>query len=337
MNCNACGTQLPPTAKVCPKCGTPTPSYYYGSGASPYESTVQAAPYNVAQQSPPTSYGSQPYNPYGPPQQNPYEYNMPSVPPPPPNPPRRSNRTGIIIGSALLLLILIGGGVFVLLRSSANSTPSGLTSAQSTATASTVATATAIVAQQNPYPPFGGTLVLNDSMSDNSKGYKWDTGTFADGGSCGFTGGAYHVGAAQNGFSFSCNPEAVTLSDFAFQVQMKIIKGDQGGVDFRQNNTSGLVYYFFIGTNGSYELFVSNGKTNTTLKKGSSSSIKTGLNQTNLIGVVAKGSSIDVYVNLMHVDGATDNSTSQGLLGVSASATTMPSEAVFSNAKAWKL
>ena len=179
--------------------------------------------------------------------------------------------------------------------------------------------------------------MLNDSMSDNSKGYKWDTGTFADGGSCGFTEGAYHVGASQKGFSFSCNPEAVTLSDFAFQVQMTIIKGDQGGVDFRQNNTSGLVYYFFIGTDGSYQLFVSNGKTNTTLKKGTSSSIKTGLNQTNLIGVVAKGSSIDVYVNLMHVDSATDNTISQGLLGVVASAYTTPSEAVFSNAKAWKL
>lgn len=67
------------------------------------------------------------------------------------------------------------------------------------------------------------------------------------------------------------------------------------------------------------------------------SSIKTGLNQTNLIGVVAKGSSIDVYVNLMHVDGVTDSSTSQGLLDVGATAFTLPSEAVFSNAKAWKL
>ena len=271
------------------------------------------------------------------PPQNPYEYNIPSVPPPP-NPPRRSNRTGIIIGIGLLLVILIGGGVFALLRSSsASSTLSGQTPAQSTATANTVATATASVAQQNPYPPFGGTLVFNDSMSDNSKGYKWDTGTFADGGSCGFTGGAYHVGAAQKGFSFGCNPEAITLSDFAFQVQMKISGGNQGGVDFRQNNTSGLAYYFLISTDGSYQLSINNGKTNTILKKGTSSSIKTGLNQTNLIGVVAKGSSIDVYVNLMHVDSVTDNTISQGLFGVVASAYTTPSTAVFSNAKTWKL
>src|SRR5437588_635743 len=163
MNCSSCGTQLPPTATVCPKCGTPTSSYNYGSGESPYAPTVPAAPYNVSQQPPSTSYGSQPYNPYGPPQQNPYEYSIPPVPPPPPNPPRRSNRTGIIVGMGLLLLILIGGGVFALLRSSsASSTPSGPTPAQSTATANTLATATVSVAQQNPYPPFGGTLALND-------------------------------------------------------------------------------------------------------------------------------------------------------------------------------
>lgn len=78
-----------------------------------------------------------------------------TTPPPPPmqvplRPPsqRQGKRMGLIVGIRLLLLILVGSGVFMLLSSSAPS--------------------------HNPYALNMGTLVLNDLLHDNSRGYKWD-------------------------------------------------------------------------------------------------------------------------------------------------------------------
>ena len=100
MKCSNCGTQLPPGAVACPMCGTPTPQYGFGSGATPYDPTVAssyntpdtplsatpppptydptppAGPYGA---SPSTAYGSQSYSAPPPPQ-----YMAPYVAPPPP-------------------------------------------------------------------------------------------------------------------------------------------------------------------------------------------------------------------------------------------------------------
>src|SRR5207248_9853070 len=96
-------------------------------------------------------------------------------------PTRRSSDLG------LLILILIGAGFFALSRpntSSVNPTPTPVahTTPQATATANP---------SQNPYPPNSGTLVVNDPLTDNSKGYKWDESSFSSTDSCGFTNGAY--------------------------------------------------------------------------------------------------------------------------------------------------
>src|SRR6266550_2781294 len=109
MNCSNCGTQLPPGAAACPMCGTPTPQYGFGSGATPYDATV-ASPYNA---SPPTAYGSQPYSAPPPPQYGappPPQYTFPQ--PPPPAGRSQGKRIGIIVGVGLLLLILLGAGLF---------------------------------------------------------------------------------------------------------------------------------------------------------------------------------------------------------------------------------
>src|SRR5947209_18724615 len=107
MHCLSCGAQLPTGAKVCPNCGTPTPtyrpsagpssdpgasSYPYGppeSSSQPYDPTVVAPP-STPSYIPPTAYGS---SLYAPPQQNPYApppgSPSPYGPPPPyvPSPP----------------------------------------------------------------------------------------------------------------------------------------------------------------------------------------------------------------------------------------------------------
>jgi hypothetical protein len=245
---------------------------------------------------------------------------------------------GILIVGVMLLFV--GGGAVLVYSSLANHTvpPQNTPSPQVQVTASATAHASPTISTvPNPYPPHTGSLALNDPLQDNSKGYKWDTGTFGNGGSCSFTGGSYHVGVSIQGHVLACNAEAVTFGNLSYEVQMTILKGDRGGIFFRQIGTQGPYYYFSLKIDGSYELDSFNGKTSNVLQRGTSPAIKRGLNQPNLLAAVAQGSSIDLYVNGQSILRITASTTSNGLIGVAADATDQPAEVAFSNARVWML
>ena len=135
----------------------------------------------------------------------------------------------------------------------------------------------------------------------------------------------------------ACNAEATTFSDLAYQVQMTILKGDRGGLFFRQVGAQGPYYYFSITLTGSYELDASTGKNLTILRKGTNPAIKAGLNQANVLAAVAQGSVIDLYVNAQHIAQIRDTISSTGLIGVAADASHQPAEVAFSNVQVWAL
>ena len=191
--------------------------------------------------------------------------------------------------------------------------------------------------QPNPYPPRTGGLVLSDPLKDNSKGHQWAVGMFANGSSCAFTGGSYHGAVSVKGHVFACNAANVNFANFACEVQMTILKGDRGGLFFRRNGVQGPYYYFSIKTDGSYELDSISGSTTHVLQRGTSLVIKKGLNQSNLIAVVAQGSSITLYVNRQSIAHVGDSSNSHGLIGLAADATDQPAEVAFANANVWAL
>ncbi|SRR5712692_2328684 len=339
LYCNSCGLQLPSETAYCPRCGTATTAYYSNIGTAPNTPTVPASP-NVVTQPPPTSYGSPPYqttpqNPYGTPPPtlyNPYQ-SLPLTPPPL-TIPRRSNRLGLIIVAALLVLLLIGGGVLVLLSRSgfqtASSSATRTVNTAATATAHAQATATAAV--QNPYT-HSGMLLFADPLSDNSQGHNWDVNS-----NCAFTGGAYHAIAPDALYSDYCIPSAINSSDLAIEVQMQTIKGDGGGIVFRADTSTNKLYGFDVYQDGSYQLYrEDNDTTFITLQKGSSPAITPGLNQTNLLAVVAQGSTLTVYVNHQQIASVTDPTYNHGQLGVEAAPKNHPTEVVFNNAKVWTL
>src|SRR5712691_1498599 len=87
--------------------------------------------------------------------------------------------------------------------------------------------------------------VLDDPLSKNDI-YKWQEYTDPGGFGCIITGGSYHI-YLQPYANLVCIAEYTNFSNFAYQVQMTIIRGESGGIVFRvvDFNTSKF-YYFYI-------------------------------------------------------------------------------------------
>ncbi len=224
-------------------------------------------------------------------------------------------------------------------RANATATAVSIAHATATAVANAHATATAstIAANPNPYPPGTGTLALLDPLTDNRKGFGWSEKST----NCVFSGGAYHVIAPDARFFAYCAARSTNFVNFAYEVQMKIIKGDVGGIIFRANSTNNNFYLFYVSQTGSYELFLCTGNNcNPIVPPASSTAINKGLNASNLVAVVAKGTSITLYINRQQVASVNNGTFSQGQIGVVASPFANaghPTEVVYSNARVWRL
>lgn len=324
---------------------------------------------------PPTDYGPYAPTPQYPSsgQQNPFTPVPPYsyVPPPPPQSPYNAQmaepripysptpvltnqqgkkqprrRMGVFIALLLILLVLLLGSFGIVYYTGVSR--SNAMHIQATATASSQATETARVQAQatvdarataaviNPYTS-SGVLVFADPLQDNSKGHRWD-----ENGNCAFKSGAYYVLAPSPNYGDYCTSQATDVTNFAFEVQMKILQGDGGGIDFRSDNAGGTNQYydFYVFQDGSYELDMVKGSTAKVLTSGSSVAIKQGLNQTNLLAAVVEGTKISVYVNNQQVSSVSDSTYSHGQIGVEANPFATgghQTNVEYSNAKVWKL
>ena len=195
--------------------------------------------------------------------------------------------------------------------------------------------ATSIATNANSYPPYSGKLVLDDPLSNNNRGYGWQETSAPssnDGMACQFIGGAYHVINEQPGTFSACHTVLFT-SNFAFEAQMQIIKGNCGGLVLRDTRSQAHAYAFEVCQNGFYKFHRFDGfSSGQTLQTAFSLAIVTGLNQSNVITAIANGSTFDLYVNHHKIATMHDSSYSQGEFGVSANANT---EAVYTHAKMW--
>ncbi len=252
--------------------------------------------------------------------------------PPPPSSRHASVRlAALLVGS--IAFLLIGSGVIYY---TAIFRPNQL-HAQATAT---------IQAQQKTATAFDstpqgiydsatrGSPVLDDPLSQNGTN-NWDksrTTTY----SCAFVRGSYHASLQLQGNFTECLAYATNFANFAFQVQMMILKGDGGGILFRFNSANSSGYSFTIGPDGSYALSLWKGSTSQNLRSGSSSAIKTGLNQTNLLTVVANGSHISLYINKQFVTSVSESTLNSGQIGVQATENTLPTEVSFQHAQVWQ-
>ena len=348
------GTPYDPTAASAPEIAPPPPPTNYGE--SSYGSGV-ANPYGEP------SYGSNAANPYEAPSSpyGPYSLTPPPLSqPPPPAPRRRGNRTLLLVVVPLLVLILVLGGVLALVlrpktsggspqvtatpalsaaqmtaTAQANLTATANANLTATAQANLTATASVIAANPNPYAS-GGTLVMLDPLSDNTHGFAWAQGTGADG-ACTFTTGGYQVSSPKTQFYYYCDSTSNTYSNFTFEVQVRIVKGDCGGMVFRADLNTGKLYLFEVCTDGSYNLYDYRNSSgdSSLLANASSPAIKSGLNQANVLAVTAQGSTLTIYVNRQKITSVTNSAYSQGQVGLVADSNNNPTGVVFSNARLW--
>jgi len=217
----------------------------------------------------------------------------------------------------------------------ANTYVTATAKASATAQAQAQATANAIEAtytqSTNKIPIFDSTMAFQDLAN-------WDIYNAVGGGGCAFTGGALHSSIAQKQFYVPCFAQATNFNNFVFQVEMTILKGDEGGLIFRANDTNSKYYYFRIGRDGIYSLNISkDDKHSTPIAFDSSTAIKTGVGQMNLITVIAKGSAIYLYINKHFVSSTTDKSYNAGKIGVFAGDNRNATDVAFNNARVWQL
>ena len=234
----------------------------------------------------------------------------------------------IALLNGLALIIIVGSvGIFSLIRINQVAIDN----------AHAAATATIVAANPDPYPPYTGKLALYDPLSQP---LNWgNTSDPSFGGACQFTGEAYYASESKAGIFYICG-ESTDFSNFAFEVQMRIIKGDCGGILFREDSATGKLYYFRVCHDGSYSLLLYvgfSGSTSKILISKTSSAIHTGLNQSNTVAIVANGSTLNIYVNRQKIDSITDSTYSHGQIGIAAEDRGDPTEMVYSNARVWTL
>ncbi len=196
-----------------------------------------------------------------------------------------------------------------------------------------------------PTNPYGGTLAFQDTLASNRNGWRYGISiTEPD-----FSGGALHItddGATGPSY-VPCNPQGTNLdfSNFAFEVQMTVLKGFGGGILFRSNSTVSNYYYFLVGADGSYNLLVtSSNPPDQSIAAGFSPAIQAGVNQTNFVAVVAQSGTLILFVNGQFITSVNDSTYTHGTIGLLAydsgnpqNEANPPVEVVFKNVKVWKL
>lgn len=195
------------------------------------------------------------------------------------------------------------------------------------------------IIQANPAATFTTNVKpsLSSSLADNGAAFNWEISK--DGpGKCAFQQQAYHVSQSTLGDFTTCTAGATNQANFELQVDMRLLKGDTGGVIFDEQQEEGVCYAFQINLNGSYQFIIYTNNTRAharVLVNNRSSDIKTGAGASNSLGLYAHNGSFDLYINGVLQSTVQDTTYHSGHIGFLADAQNAPVEASFQNLKVW--
>ena len=161
-------------------------------------------------------------------------------------------------------------------------------------------------------------------------------------GSCGFDGNTLHaVNSSADIRTTMCIASATKYKNVAFQAQITPIKGDTYGLVVRADSKGRLLYLFSVTSTGMYTLAVTDGQNGTlahVLTGGTSAAIKQGQNQSNQLTIIARDSTLYLYVNQKFLTKVNDTTATSGSVGLFVGNSQGDvSEARFTNAKIWSV
>ena len=233
------------------------------------------------------------------------------------------SRVVLLVG--LTLLVLIGSlGLFIIRSTNQMTTNNAYATATAQTNTTIIANTTTIMAQVNAAATATATALYNDYVHATSGTPVLDDSQIG----CDFTGGAYHVSINQKNTFLVCYAQP-TFSNFAFQEQMTILKGDYGGIVFRTNKDNAFGYRFAFGL-GICNFHYGD-------KQLAESAIRANLNQAYLLTAIARGSSISLYVDKQWVATVEDNSASSGGIGLMAGDFANTADVAFRHVQVWNL
>lgn len=219
-----------------------------------------------------------------------------------------------------------------------------VSSTNSTLSASVTPSATSSsLPAQNPYPPYAGVTVLNNSLYSSTPDWEESSPYSTDPGSCAFLSQAYYASQPQAGYFTTCLYRGFAYANFAFEVGMTIVQGDCGGIFFDADTLGKHFYYFRLcQKDGSYVLnSTTNNKKNQTIAYAPGCpAFKTGPGQFNRIAVDVQGHGFDLYVNGQKLANTWNSSYNlsydQGFIGVLADNLGLQTTVAFNDARVWK-
>ncbi len=196
---------------------------------------------------------------------------------------------------------------------------------------------TATAAASDPYLSGQGTLLVHDPLN---KPYLWRNNIAKDwGGACTFKNGAYAISQVEtDNRYFHCDAGTLHTSNFIYEAQITLLNGDCGGITFRYNANAHSGYRFLACANGIARLLAyPDGGHYTRLLDEPVAALHTGYNQSNLLAVVARDNTLDLYINKQKIGTFTDNTLHDGMFALFAAAFGNRTAAVFRNVNIWRL
>jgi hypothetical protein len=175
-----------------------------------------------------------------------------------------------------------------------------------------------------------GPLLYSSALTKQDAG-TWDEAKYSGGGGCGYVKSGYQVDMPHRNYFAACMSQALSYNNFTIQATMQITAGtanDGGGIIFRDTGKGN--YRFRVNLDGSWDCAPLN-------ISGTSSAIKTGLKQTNVLTIVAQGSDIYLFINKKYITHVTDASFKAGRIGFMTVDWNSNTNVIFKNIKVWQL
>ncbi|GCE13940.1 hypothetical protein [Tengunoibacter tsumagoiensis] len=179
--------------------------------------------------------------------------------------------------------------------------------------------------------------IINDPLQQNT--YLWDIYQDRYGNACGFSNGAYHISTRQNNVFVPCQtPIIPSVGNFALQIQMNILSGDEGGIIFHADINNDRLYKLSFGVDGDYSLFTYVDNVGDHAKKvqsGHAYDFHSGAGQMNQIMLISQNNTFFIYANQQLVTEIHDTTYTNGYIALFAEEEKNTTEVAFSNLQLW--